>query len=603
MADPSPKSDDQSNSGFRPLRAWPALLLIAAMLVLRYLPNLIPNPPDSVLETLAMTQAMGPAFCAILILVWWLTFSQARWFERIVGAIGIVLALFSTNFILDQSMVGVGTMYLTIPMGLAGFGIGVAIFRQTLSFKRTVMALALTMVLVGFSALLRNEGMTSDARVNLHWRWTPTNEEILVQAKQIEPNSEIVVSGEYVAALANPEWAGFRGADRTGRQRGSVIRGQWAQTPEEIWKIAIGPGWSSFSVAGDLIFTQEQRGESEAVVCYEANSGKEVWIYEVKTRFEEAIGGAGPRGTPTLATLTSAGDAGVPSLFAMGANGALVRLDPTTGEKLWQQELQTVANREPPTWGFSSSPLVVDSNVIVHAGGPDDKGTLAFDVETGDLVWSAKSGDHSYSSPQLCSLLDEELVLVVSNNGLEILDPSDGSMRLDYQWKCSGYRSLQPHVSNGNLVVLPTGTGTGTRRIELTKSEGSNELVAKSLWTSMQLKPDFNDFVEFDGHLYGFDGSIFTCINLETGERAWKGGRYGKGQVLLLEDSALLLVASEKGEVVMLEASPLGHIELDRFQAIDGKTWNHPVVVGDRLFIRNAEEAACFRLPIAEESQ
>jgi hypothetical protein len=186
---------------------------------------------------------------------------------------------------------------------------------------------------------------------------------------------------------------------------------------------------------------------------------------------------------------------------------------------------------------------------------------------------------------------------MASNHGMEILDPDDGSVRLDYEWPYNGYRSLQPLVLGGNTVILPTGMGAGSRRLGLSKSEDSGDLNSTELWESMDLKPDFNDFVIYEGHLYGFDNAIFTCLELETGKRVWKKGRYGKGQVLLLEDSGLLLVASEKGEVILLQADPAGHVELDRFQAIDGKTWNHPVVVGDRLFIRNAEQAACYRLP------
>ena len=102
------------------------------------------------------------------------------------------------------------------------------------------------------------------------------------------------------------------------------------------------------------------------------------------------------------------------------------------------------------------------------------------------------------------------------------------------------------------------------------------------------------------GHAYGIDGGIFTCVDLKSGERKWKGGRYGKGQVLLLENSGLLLVSAEDGRVVLLRADPGEHAEVASFVALEGKTWNHPVVVGDRLYVRNAQEAACYQLPLAE---
>ncbi len=584
--------EGRSLSKYLPLRVWPAGLIVILMLIVRVLPRFVQEPADE----LSMVAMLGPTAGGILLMIWWICLSRARWQERVVGVVGILLALAAVLALVHNSMRGVGTIILTFPMGLAAFGIGAILFRRMLSFKRTIIAVVLAAIGFGYSTLLRSDGMWSNSKMALSYRWSPSPEDLLVAIRQAQPNPVSMISAEVAQALLTPAWPSFRGADRTGRQHGSLISRNWSTPPQLLWRITAGPSWSSFAVAGDLLFTQEQRGEFESVVSYDANSGKELWVHEVQTRFEEAIGGPGPRATPTLANLTSKDGTIIPALFALGANGTLMRLNPATGAQVWRLELQELAGRTPPIWGFSSSPLVVGSKVIVHAGG--EQGVFGFDLATGELVWSAPSGDHSYSSPQLNEILGQDSVLMLTNNGLEIFDPTNGRVRLNYEWKCPGYRSLQPYVFNGDSILLPTQSGTRLIRVSETENAG---LTSADIWTSRKLKPDFNDFVVFDGHIYGFDGSIFTCIEMETGDRVWKGGRYGKGQVLLLADSGLLLVAAETGKVVILSASPEGPVELASFQALAGKSWSHPVVIGDRLFLRNAQEAVCFRLPMADK--
>lgn len=575
---------------FKPLRIWPPLLLLIGMVAAWLSPRVIEDAPLALL----VTAAMGPALCGILIMLWWLLLSRATALERCAGFVGAGVAFTVAVLLIDMSMLMPGTLLVTIPMGTAAFAIGAVLFSGVLSFRRTLAIVLLAACGFGFSDLLRSDGMWGEySALDLNWRWRSSHEERMLAHREDQQELERAELSHDEADrwLASPKWSGFRGAERASRQHGPPISADWSnEPPQQIWKIPVGPGWSSFAVAGNLLFTQEQRGPLEHIVCYAAESGREIWTQAVATRFYDSMGGPGPRATPTLAD---------GNLFAMGANGHLMRLDPRTGDIRWRVDLQDVANRTAPTWGFSSSPLVVDGKVIVFAGGEGDKGTLAFDVETGELNWAAAAGDHSYSSPQLSSVADEEFVLMLTNTGLNLLDPQTGAERLFYEWKHKGYRVLQPQVVDGDSILLATEGGMGTRRIRLSKSDG--QLSIEELWTSRHLKPDFNDLVIHRDHGYGFDGAIFVCVNLATGRRAWKGGRYGKGQVLLLADSGLLLVASEYGDIVLLKADPSGRQELAEFRALEGKTWNHPVVIGDRLYVRNAQEAACYRLPLATE--
>jgi hypothetical protein len=301
------------------------------------------------------------------------------------------------------------------------------------------------------------------------------------------------------------------------------------------------------------------------------------------------MGGPGPRGTPTLAD---------GAVFAAGGSGVLVRLKAGTGEIVWKQDIKALSGRELPMWGFAFSPLVTQSLVIVYAGGPGDKGVMAFDAATGQPRWSVACGPESYSSPQLSKILGEQSVLMLSNAGLLFLDPATGKVRLNYAWDFKGYRALQPTVIGDDTVLLPTPMSEGTRAIRVSKKEG--QLAAEELWTTKHMKPDFTELTVHKGYLYGIDGSMFSCIDLKTGQRTWKDGRYGKGQALLLEASDALLIAAEDGRVVLVKADPTAHTELASVRALKGKTWNHPVVVGTKLLVRNAQEAACYELPVAK---
>lgn len=539
-----------------------------------------------------MVALFGPLLCCLLILIWWLAASRATGKERVFGFVGLITLTGLTVWLLHPTMKGPGVLSITVPMGMFAFALGALLLAAQRPAVRTGFALLLALGGFGFSILLRGDGMTGGYVLSTHWRWSQSPEEVMLAARQAGATGHAVDldTAKMVPALANPEWPGFRGADRAARSRGPQIATDWAtQPPRQLWKIPVGPAWSSFAVAGNFLFTQEQRGPMETVVCYAADTGREVWNRGIETRLDDPLGGPGPRATPTLAQ---------GALFVTGATGTFLRLDPTTGDIVWQHDLKTIAGRKAPTFGFSASPLVAGSMVIVYAGGPGDKGLLAFDVESGALRWSAAAGNDSYSSPQANTIAGENLVLMLTNEGLLFFDPATGRERLSYRWPFSNQRTLQPHFVVPDTVLLPTDNNIGTRAIRITKVNG--QLAAEDLWTSPRMNPEFTDFVSRQGYAFGVIGALFTCVDLKTGDRKWRDGRYGKGQVLLLENPGLLLVAAEQGQAVLLRADPKDHAELGSFQALEGKTWNHPVVVGDRLYLRNSQEAAAYQLPLAE---
>ncbi|MBP6822539.1 MAG: PQQ-like beta-propeller repeat protein, partial [Acidobacteria bacterium] len=389
------------------------------------------------------------------------------------------------------------------------------------------------------------------------------------------------------AAKPHGDWPGFRGAARDGVVRAVRIETDWTKSPPvELWRKKIGPGWSSFAVRGDLVYTQEQRGEDELVSCYNIMTGEPVWRHSDKARFWESNAGAGPRGTPTL----SKG-----RVYTMGATGILNALDARNGAVVWSRNAASDTGAKLPGWGFAGSPLVNGDQVIVATSGV----LAAYDRATGKPRWQGPAGGSGYSSPQLSTIDGVTQILLLNTVGALSVAPADGTLLWKHEWDGDGI--VQPAVLGGGGILIGSGSGmaaNGTRRVAVKHADGA--WTVEERWTSNGLKPYFNDFVVHKGNAFGFDGSILSCISLEDGKRRWKGGRYGHGQIILLPDQDLLLVLSEEGDLALVKATSDQFTEVARFKAIEGKTWNHPVLIGDQLLVRNGEEMAAFRLSLVD---
>jgi outer membrane protein assembly factor BamB len=250
---------------------------------------------------------------------------------------------------------------------------------------------------------------------DIHWRWTETPEERLlargeepvvpvavkpletrvdakVEDKKEVPTAATEKASVFAPDVSKPEWPGFRGPKRDSIVRGVRIETNWSASPPlELWRRPIGPGWSSFAVHGNLIYTQEQRGEDEVVSCYSLTTGEPVWRHKDRVRFWESNGGAGPRGTPALSGNR---------VYTFGATGVLNALDRATGSLIWSRNAATDTGKEIPDWGIASSPLVIDDVVILGVAGQ----LAGYDAATGKLRWTGPTGGGGYSSPHLATI-------------------------------------------------------------------------------------------------------------------------------------------------------------------------------------------------------
>jgi len=592
----------------KPLRLWPGVVAAVFLLLVRFV------VPMAVPEALAFG-VLGGLAGTVAIVVWWVFFSRARWSERLGAIVLMIVALLATSRI-NHVSIATGMMGMMFPIyAIQGLGVvfvawAVASRRLPDRLRRASMV-ATILLACGVWTLLRTDGVIGGG-AQWAWRWTATSEERLLtqaadetiappRAPAAEIHEEVPVaqagdeSGAPPTAENEPavpavemgaDWPGFRGPGRDGIVRGVPIETDWSKSPPvALWRRAIGPGWSSFAVHGDLLYTQEQRGDEEVVSCYSVTTGTPIWKHGDAARFWESNAGAGPRATPTLSN---------GRVYTFGATGILNALDAGSGAVVWSRNAASDTGAEIPGWGFSSSPLVLDDAVIVAVAGQ----LVAYDRASGAPRWFGPAHGGSYSSPHLMTIDGVGQIVLLSGAGATSVAPADGEVLWEHLWP--GGAIVQPALTaDGDVLIntLAMTGGVGMRRLAVV--HGPDGWTAEERWTSKGLKPYFNDFVVHEGHAYGFDGSILASIDLADGKRKWKGGRYGEGQLVLLTDQDVLLVLSESGELALVSATPDRFTEHARVPAIEGKTWNHPVLVDDVLLVRNGQEMAAFRLSLA----
>ena len=565
----------------KPLRLWPGVVAVVLQWLAWYVvPIVVPGTKAGYIG------AFGGLIGGLVVVVWWAFFSRAPRSERWGAIVLMIVALVATSRIVHESIAtaGMGMLFYidAIPFLCLAFVIWAAASRHLADGPRRAAMVATILLACGAWALVRTEGVSATGS-HFAWRWAATSEERLLAQADDEPTG---LTSAPVAMETEAEWPGFRGPARDGIVPGVRIETDWSRSPPvELWRRPIGPGWSSFAVHGDFLYTQEQRGDDEIVACYNATTGEPVWRHRDAARFWESNGGAGPRATPTLSD---------GRVYTFGATGILNALEAGDGAVVWSRDVASDTGVEVPYWGFSSSPLVVDDVVIVAAEGK----LAAYELATGDQRWFGPAGGVGYSSPHLLRIDGVAQVLQLSGAGAISVAPADGTLLWEHPWP--GHPIVQPAQTADGDVLISASEGAGMRRLAVARGPGG--WTAEERWTSLRLKPYFNDFVVHAGHAFGFDGSILASIDVEDGERKWKGGRYGQGQLVLLPDQDLLLVLSEKGELALVAATPHQFTELARFPAIEGKTWNHPVLVGDLLLVRNGQEMVAFRLSLEDAS-
>ncbi|HET9369534.1 MAG TPA: PQQ-binding-like beta-propeller repeat protein, partial [Vicinamibacterales bacterium] len=263
----------------------------------------------------------------------------------------------------------------------------------------------------------------------------------------------------------------------------------------------------------------------------------------------------------------------------------------STGRVIWRKNILDDTGATNIQWGMSTSPLVFDRKVVVQPGATGGRSVVAYDVDTGERVWSALDDRTSYASPMHVTLAGVPQILVTTASRLVSLAPDSGTLLWETPWVTPyDINAAQPVVISANRVFYSSGSGVGAAVFEFSVADGRWRV--QEVWRNIRMKNQFSSSVLVDGHLYGLDENILACVDAASGQPKWKGGRYGYGQLIRAGDR--LIVQTEDGDLVLVRATPTGHQELGKFSAIPGKSWNVPSLADGILIVRNTTEMAAF---------
>jgi outer membrane protein assembly factor BamB len=382
----------------------------------------------------------------------------------------------------------------------------------------------------------------------------------------------------------DPGWPQWRGLHRDGVA--------WTATPvnglteKVLWEAPAGRGFGSCVVVGDRFYALQRENDTEVVLCLDASTGNEIWRQAYATPWPKAPQyGHGPRSTPTVAD---------GFVYTQGVTGLVQCRRADKGDLVWQKDLLAEYGADMPQWGVACSPLVEGDRVIVVPGGR--KATVvALDRHTGNEVWASTGLKDApgYSSPAVADFEGGRQVVVLTATTLVGLEEASGRLLWSFPWSNqvkvnAATPLLFQTVSRGRLddyVFITSGYSRGCVQLHITRA--GDAFTVQQVYKSTRLRSQISSPVRSGDHLFGFDESNLTCLNLRTGEQCWQKEGFDRGSLLLVGDR--LVVLGENGTLALAEATSRGYEELARTRPFGNdqfRCWTMPVLAGGRLYLR-----------------
>jgi outer membrane protein assembly factor BamB len=378
-----------------------------------------------------------------------------------------------------------------------------------------------------------------------------------------------------IAAAA--DWPQFRGPNRDGISAEAGLLKSWpAGGPRVFWKVPFGEGFSQVTAVKDRLYVLYGQGSDEVAAALDAATGKQVWRVRLDSKYKSDQGN-GPRSTPTV-------DGGL--VYVLSASGKLAALNTANGRTAWQHDLEAEYGATAPGWGVSTSPLVEGNLLIVNVGGSNNRSVMAFDKTTGKPVWSSQSDEAGYSAPIAVTVRGVRQIIVFTAGAIVSLAPKDGRLYWRVPWRTDwDVNAATPIFFPPDKLFVSSGYDTGSALLHL--KVAGNQVSAVEVWKSREMKNQFSSSVLHNGTLYGFDNATLKAIDAATGKERWKQRGHGHGSLIFAGGN--LIVLSEKGTLLLLEATPQAYKELGAVRVLEGKCWTAPTLANGRLYLRNEE--------------
>jgi len=376
-----------------------------------------------------------------------------------------------------------------------------------------------------------------------------------------------------LAAGASTDWPQYRGPNHDGISLETGWSDHWPSSgPKQIWKAAVGIGFSSISVSHGRVYTMGNTSDQDSVFCFDAAKGTKIWRQQYPCPTDAKFYEGGPSATPTIAN---------DRVYTFGRQGDVFCFEAATGKVVWSTNLAAGLHLKIPMWGFAGSPYVAGDRVVLNAG----TSGVCLDSSSGNVVWQSGEEEGGYSDPVPAEYDGQKCVVMFGAKTVNAVRVDNGTVVWTHPWNTLYEVNAADPIPFGNKVFVASGYDHGCSVFEVSGSQ------TRSLWENKNLRAHFTSSVLIDGYLYGIDGGAgndaqLKCLDAATGKVQWKVDYIGTGG--LFASDGKLVVLGARGELMVAKVSHKSFAAVSRAQVLGGKCWTAPILSDGRIYARNA---------------